>query len=229
MKTVKVESKPFEYEYDPEKTALIIIDMQRDFCAPDGFGEKLGNDISATREIIKPLKKVLNTAREEDMLVIHTREGHRPDLSDCPPSKLARSKRQGAGIGDQGPMGRILVRGEYGHDIVDELQPIDGEPVIDKPGKGAFYKTDLGLILENNDIESLIVAGVTTHVCVQTTIREANDRGYECLLLEDCSAAFDPKDHQDSIRMIHQQGAIFGWTTTSDQLLTAINSGEGVS
>ncbi|RCW62479.1 cysteine hydrolase family protein [Halanaerobium sp. ST460_2HS_T2] len=223
MKTINVEAKPYEYQFKTDETALVIIDMQRDFCAAGGFGEKLGNDISPTREIIKPLQKVLAAARDNEMLVIHTREGHRPDLSDCPPSKLKRSRRQGAGIGDEGPMGRILIRGEYGHDIVDELQPAEGEPVIDKPGKGAFYKTDLGLILQNKAIKNLIVAGVTTHVCVQTTIREANDRGYDCLLLEDCSAAFDPQDHEDSIRMIHQQGAIFGWTTESQNLLAAIN------
>jgi len=225
MSKIKVEAKPYEFEMDKDKTALLIIDMQRDFCAVGGFGEMLGNDISATRDIIEPTKKILQKARENEMMVIHTREGHRPDLSDCPPSKLKRSRRQGAGIGDEGPMGRVLIRGEYGHDIVDELQPIDGEPVIDKPGKGAFYETDLDLILKNNGIESLIVAGVTTHVCVQTTIREANDRGYECLLLEDCSAAFDIKDHEASIRMIHQQGAIFGWTTTSDKVLNAVEEG----
>ena len=222
MKNINVEAKPYEYQFKVDETALIIIDMQRDFCAAGGFGEKLGNDITPTKEIIEPLQKVLAAARDTEMMVIYTREGHRSDLSDCPPSKLERSRRQGAGIGDEGPMGRILIRGEYGHDIVDELQPLEGEPVIDKPGKGAFYKTDLGLILQNKGIKNLIVAGVTTHVCVQTTIREANDRGYNCLLLEDCSAAFDPKDHQDSIRMIHQQGAIFGWTTESQNLLKAV-------
>lgn len=221
-KKLSIEAKPYNFEFNPETTALVIIDMQRDFCAPGGFGEKLGNDVSLPRAIIPQLQTVLGKAREAGITVFHTREGHRPDLSDCPPTKLNRGRIQGAGIGDEGPMGRILVRGEYGHDIVDELKPIDGEVIIDKPGKGAFYKTDLELILQNKGITHLFVAGVTTHVCVQTTIREANDRGYECLLLEDCAAAFDPRDHEDSIRMIHQQGGIFGWTAPSKNLLDVL-------
>ena len=222
MKTYSVQALPYEYESSLENTALVIIDMQRDFCAPGGFGEKLGNDITLTRSIIPNVRRMLDTAREKGMLVIHTREGHRPDLSDCPPAKLNRGRKQGAGIGDMGPMGRILVRGEYGHDIVDELYPIDGEIIIDKPGKGAFYSTDLELILRTRSIEKLIVCGVTTHVCVSTTIREANDRGFDCLLLRDCSAAFDPADHEATVRSIHQQGGILGWTSTSDEVIEAL-------
>ncbi|TCI27628.1 cysteine hydrolase [Exiguobacterium sp. SH5S4] len=221
-----MQAKPYEFTFRSESTALVLIDMQRDFCAPGGFGEKLGNDITLTQSIIPQTQRVLEAARAAGMTVIHTREGHVPDLSDCPPSKLNRGKKQGAGIGDEGPMGRILVRGEYGHDIVDELKPLDGETIIDKPGKGAFYNTELDDVLKQKGITHLLVGGVTTHVCVQTTIREANDRGYECLLLEDCSAAFDPKDHEDSIRMIHQQGGIFGWTAPSSEFLNAIGGGD---
>ncbi|MFJ7666962.1 cysteine hydrolase family protein [Lysinibacillus sp. NPDC097195] len=221
-KVYKIDAKPYSFDFDLEKTALIIIDMQRDFCAPGGFGEKLGNDVTLTRAIIPTTQRVLKAAREKGMMVIYTREGHRQDLSDCPPSKLKRGSKQGAGIGDEGPMGRILIRGEYGHDIVDELKPVEGEIVIDKPGKGSFYQTDLEVILKNKGITHLLVAGVTTHVCVQTTIREANDRGFDCLLLEDCSAAFDPKDHENSIHMINQQGGIFGWTAPSQNLLASL-------
>ena len=213
-----VVAKPYNFDFDLESTAFIIIDMQRDFLYPGGFGAALGNDISTTSAIIPQVQKVLEKVRERGMFVIHTREGHRADLSDVPPSKMKR----GGDIGKPGPMGRILVRGEYGHDIVDELKPIEGEPIIDKPGKGSFYKTALELILQNKGIKSLLVAGVTTHVCVQTTIREANDRGFECLMLEDCCAAFDLKDHEDSIRMIHQQGGIFGWTAPSADLLRVL-------
>ena len=218
MRPKVVNAKPFEFDFDLEKTALVIIDMQRDFCAAGGFGEALGNDITPTKSIIPNVQRVLLKAREVGMKVIHTREGHRPDLTDLQPAK----KRRSTSIGEMGPMGRILIRGEYGHDIVDELKPIEGEAIIDKPGKGAFYQTDLEIILKNQGIESLIVCGVTTHVCVQTTIREANDRGFECLMLEDCTAAFDPRDQEASIRMINQQGGIFGWTTTSDKLLEVL-------
>ena len=218
MRKFVVDAKPFSFDFDLEKTALVIIDMQKDFCHKGGFGVALGNDITLTNAIIPTVKTVLEKAREKKMLVIHTREGHRPDLSDCPPAKLRRFDS----IGKVGPMGRILIRGECGHDIVSELYPIDGEPVVDKPGKGAFYMTDLDSILRSRGIESLIVCGVTTHVCVHTTIREANDRGYECLMLEDGTAAFDPRDHEDAIRMINQQNGIFGWTTTSDKLLKVL-------
>jgi len=215
LRKYQVEAKPFVFDFDLEKTALVIIDMQRDFCEVGGFGEALGNDITPTKSIIPTVRKVLDAARASKMFIIHTREGHRPDLSDVPKAKKVRF----SSIGEIGPMGRILIRGEYGHDIVDELKPLQGEVVIDKPGKGAFYETDLHSILQNKNIESLIFCGVTTHVCVHTTIREANDRGYECLMLEDGTAAFDPKDQEAAIRMINQQGGIFGWTTTSEELL----------
>lgn len=213
---------PYEFGFSLQDTALVIIDMQRDFCEHGGFGEKLGNDIALTKGIIPAVKEMLEAARDAGMFVVHTREGHRPDLSDCPPAKLNRGRKQGAGIGDMGPMGRILVRGEYGHDIVEELCPIEGEVIIDKPGKDAFYSTDLELILRTRGIQHLIVCGVTTHVCVSTTIRTANDRGFDCLLLSDCSAAFDPADHEATVRSIHQQGGIFGWATTHDEVLNAM-------
>ncbi|NLJ79737.1 MAG: cysteine hydrolase [Firmicutes bacterium] len=216
-----VKAKPYDFECQLAKTALIIIDMQNDFVAPGGFGELLGNDMSVIRTPIAPLQKLLKFARENNLFVIHTREGHRPDLLDCPITKQRRSKRQGAGIGDLGPNGRILIRGEQGHQIIDELTPIEGEPIIDKPGKGSFYQTDLDLILRNRGIESLLVTGVTTHVCVESTIREANDRGYECLLLEDCTAAFDPKDKEKVLWTVQQQGAIFGWVSDSVKFMEA--------
>ncbi len=218
MRKYVAKAKPFNFDFDLKKTALMIIDMQRDFCSPGGFGEALGNDITPTKSIIPTVRKVLDAARAKGMKVIHTREGHKPDLSDLEPAKLRRSNS----IGKKGPMGRILVRGEYGHDIVDELQPLKGELLIDKPGKGAFYQTTLQRHLKKHGIESLIVCGVTTHVCVHTTIREANDRGYECLMLEDGTAAFDPRDQEAAIRMVNQQGGIFGWTTTADEFLKSI-------
>lgn len=223
MKTCTAKALPYEYAFSIEHTALVIIDMQRDFCMEGGFGEKLGNDITLTKRIIPTVRTMLDAAREKGMLVIHTREGHRPDLSDCPSAKLLRGKKQGAGIGDAGPMGRILVRGEYGHGIVEELTPAAGEIILDKPGKGAFFATDLDLILRTRGITNLIVCGVTTHVCVSTTIREANDRGYDCVLLSDCSAAFDIADHEATVKSIHQQGGIFGWATTSPEIITAMN------
>lgn len=215
-------AKPYAYSYSPAKAALLIIDMQNDFCSSGGFGELLGNDIFATRAIIPTVQKVLAAARSQGMLVIHTREGHLPDLSDCPPSKLARSRKQGAGIGDPGPMGRILIRGEQGHDIVPELAPISGEIVVDKPGKGAFYRTELDELLQARGITHLIVCGVTTHVCVSTTVREANDRDYQCVVLSDGTAAFDAADHAAALNMIHQQGGIFGWVATSEAFMQSL-------
>jgi biuret amidohydrolase len=216
--TTLVPAKPAPFAFDPETTALVIIDMQRDFVDPGGFGEALGNDVSLLRKAIAPIRKVLEAARERRMLVVHTREGHRPDLSDLPPSKKLRGRLKN-GIGDPGPMGRILVRGEYGHDIVDELAPAPGEVVLDKPGKGSFYATDLELMLRNRGIRSLIVTGVTTEVCVHTTVREANDRGFECLVLSDCVGSYFPEFHEVGLRMIAAQGGIFGWVASSQDLL----------
>jgi len=219
--TVKVEAEPYEFVFEPASTALVIIDMQRDFVMPGGFGELLGNDVSRVRPAIEPTRRVLEAWRAKRLLVLHTREGHRPDLSDCPPSKKARGKLK-VGIGDRGPMGRVLVRGEHGHDIIDELKPLPGEPIIDKPGKGAFFATDLDLILRNLGVRSLIVTGVTTEVCVQTTAREANDRGYECLVLEDCVASYFPEFQRVALAMIKAQGGIVGWVSTSEQLLRVL-------
>lgn len=218
------EALPYAFEFDPAHTALIVIDMQNDFCAPGGFGERLGNDITPTRAIIPAIAGLLDAARAAGLCVIHTREGHLPDLSDCPPAKLERSRQQGAGIGDPGPMGRILIRGERGHDIIPELKPLEGETVIDKPGKGAFYATGLDNLLRARRIESLLLCGVTTHVCVSTTLREANDRGYRCLVLEDATAAYDPRDHEAALHMTRQQGGIFGWTSPAAPLLAAFRN-----
>ena len=217
----KVQAEPYEFEFDPRTGALVIIDMQRDFVEPGGFGEALGNDVSLLRRAIEPIQRVLAAARAAGMAVIHTREGHRPDLSDLAPAKRARGRLK-TGIGDKGPMGRILVRGEYGHDIIDELQPAASEPVIDKSGKGAFYATDFDAVLKSRHIQQLIVCGVTTEVCVNTTVREANDRGYDCLVLEDCVASYFPEFQRVGIAMIKAQGGIFGWVSTSQQLLAVL-------
>jgi biuret amidohydrolase len=216
-----VAARPYDLILDPAATALVVIDMQRDFLEPGGFGELLGNDVSLLAGVVEPLEQVLSATRAAGMLVIHTREGHRPDLVDCPPSKLARG-RLDVGIGGPGPRGRVLVRGEEGHDIVDQLTPIKGEVVLDKPGKGGFYATDLELLLRNAQINSLIVAGVTTEVCVHTTVREANDRGFECLVLEDCVGSYFPEFHRVALEMICAQGGIFGWVTHSSELLTSL-------
>ncbi len=218
---VSIEAEPYAFEFEPGSTALVIIDMQRDFLEPGGFGEALGNDVSLLRRTIAPTRALLAAARAAGMLVIHTREGHRPDLGDLPPAKKRRGKFP-VTIGDPGPMGRILVRGEIGHDIIPELAPIDGEPVIDKPGKGAFYATDLEAVLRNRGVDKLVVCGVTTEVCVNTTVREANDRGFDCLVLEDCCGSYFPEFQEMGLRMIKAQGGIFGWVGSSPALVAAL-------
>ncbi|WBB71904.1 cysteine hydrolase [Micromonospora sp. WMMD1128] len=218
---VTVAARPAPYTFDVPSTALLVIDMQRDFLEPGGFGESLGNDVGQLRRTIAPLAALLTDARAAGLTVIHTREGHLPDLSDCPPAKLRRgapSRR----IGDPGPNGRILVRGEYGHDIVDELAPRPGEPVVDKPGKGAFHATDLDSLLVARGVRSLLVTGVTTEVCVHTTVREANDRGYECLVLADCVGSYFPEFHRVGLDMIAAQGGIFGWVADSTSVRAAL-------
>ncbi len=218
---IAVEARPAPFTLDPASTALLVIDMQRDFLLPGGFGETLGNDVSQLRRTIAPLAALLAAWRAAGLTVVHTREGHLPDLSDCPPAKLQRGAPR-MRIGDPGPNGRILIRGEYGHDIVDELAPAPGEIVLDKPGKGSFFATDLDLILRNLGITSLVVTGVTTEVCVHTTVREANDRGFECLVLEDCCGSYFPEFHEVALRMICAQGGIFGWVGSSADLLSAL-------
>ena len=217
---MKIDARPFPFIADVTSTALVIIDMQRDFLEPGGFGELLGNDVSLLRSTIGPNRRVLAAVRQAGMLVLHTREGHRPDLTDCPPAKLTRGGT--TFIGTEGPMGRILVRGEAGHEIIPELAPQSGEPVIDQPGKGAFYATDLELILRERRIRSLVVCGVTTEVCVHTTVREANDRGFECLVLEDCVGSYFPEFQRVALAMFEAQGAIFAWVGASDDFLGAL-------
>ena len=217
-----VPAQPYAFDLHPPTAALLVIDMQRDFLEPGGFGAALGNDVSLLRQTIAPTTRVVGAARERGLLVAHTREGHRPDLSDLPTSKLTRG-RLPLRIGDHGPMGRILVRGEAGHDIIPELAPAAGEPVIDKPGKGAFYATDLDAVLRNRGIAQLIVCGVTTEVCVHTTVREANDRGFECLVLSDCVGSYFPEFHHAALAMIAAQGGIFGWVADSSALLAALD------
>ena len=218
---ISIAAAPYEFLCAPPFTALIVIDMQRDFVERGGFGELLGNDVTSLRQAVEPTRRVLSAWRRAGLHVIHTREGHRADLSDCPPSKKARGRLR-IGIGDQGPMGRVLVRGEHGHDIVPELYPKPGEVVVDKPGKGAFCATDLDLILHNRGIKSLIVCGVTTEVCVQTTVREANDRGYECVVLSDCVGSYFPEFQRVALEMIKAQGGIFGWVSDSTRALAAL-------
>jgi nicotinamidase-related amidase len=221
MKLVTIESEPATPSIDLARAAFIIIDMQRDFLEPGGFGAALGNDVSLLKAAVGPCRAVLAAARALGLLVIHTREGHRPDLSDAPRLKVERGD-PATRIGAPGPMGRILVRGEPGHDIIAELYPKSGEPVIDKPGKGAFYQTDLDLMLRNRGIETLLVGGVTTEVCVNTTVREANDRGYRCVVLADCCASYFPEFHAMGLAMIKAQGGIFGSVATSRSLLDAL-------
>ena len=216
--TTLVPAEPYSFALDPATTALVVIDMQRDFLEPGGFGELLGNDVSLLWAAVDPLRAVLAAAREAGMTIIHTREGHRPDMTDCPPAKFAR----GEFIGTDSPKGRILIRGEYGHDIVDDLAPAPGEVVLDKPGKGSFFATDLDLILRNLQITSLIVTGVTTEVCVHTTVREANDRGYECLLLADCCGATDQGNHDAAVKMVKMQNGVFGAVCSSGALLETL-------
>ena len=214
--TIDLAAEPYEFTLAPEHCALLIIDMQRDFLEPGGFGEMLGNDVSQLRRTIEPNRKLLAAWRAAGLSVLHTREGHRPDLADLPPAKKIRG-RSATSIGDAGPMGRILVRGEAGHDIIPELYPEPGEPVIDKPGKGAFHATDLHAILQHQDVKQLVVTGVTTEVCVNTTVREANDRGYDCLVLEDCCGSYFPEFHAMGLKMIKAQGGIFGWVSSSGE------------
>jgi nicotinamidase-related amidase len=216
-----VAAEPGPIDLDWSATALLIIDMQRDFMEPGGFGETLGNDVSQLARAVEPIAAVLKAARESGMLVVHTREGHLPDLSDAPPAKIDRGAPS-LRIGDPGPMGRILVRGEAGHDIIPALYPLDGETVIDKPGKGAFYATELGDVLEKYGIENLLVCGVTTEVCVNTTVREANDRGYRCVVLADGCASYFPEFHEMGLKMIKAQGGIFGWVSDSAAVLEAM-------
>jgi nicotinamidase-related amidase len=228
MEFDKVKADPYAWPFDgglrPSQTAIMCIDWQIDFCGQGGYVDRMGYDISLTRAGIEPTRQVLDAWREVGGFVVHTREGHKPDLSDCPPNKLWRSKQIGAGIGDEGPCGRILIRGEAGWDIIDELKPAPGEMIVDKPTKGAFGATDIDLVLRNRGISHLIFTGITTDVCVHTIMREANDLGYECLLLEDCTGATDYGNYQAAIKMVKMQGGVFGSVADSSRLLTALDA-----
>jgi len=222
---IKVSAEPYPFTFDHAHVALLCIDFQRDFVEPGGFGESLGNDVSLLRSTIEPTRRVLDAARRHGWTVVHTREGHRPDLSDLFPAKRDRG-RPTLRIGDDGPMGRLLVRGSEGHDIVPELAPAPGEVVLDKPGKGSFYATDLETILRARGITHLVVTGVTTEVCVQSTVREANDRGFECLVLSDCTGSYFPQFYESALAMFKAQGGIVGWVGTSADLLNALDTTE---
>jgi len=221
--TATIQAEPDPISIDLGRTALVIIDMQRDFLEHGGFGETLGNDVTRLHAAVGPCRAVLDAARRKGMMVVHTREGHRPDLADLPDNKRWRSRRIGAGIGDPGPCGRILVRGEVGWDIIPDLAPHAGEPIIDKPGKGSFCATDLELMLRLRGIANVVLTGITTDVCVHTTMREANDRGFECLLLEDCCGATDKSNHDHALKMIKMQGGVFGAVADSAALVETID------
>lgn len=225
---ITLAAQPAAITFLPQKTALIVIDMQRDFIEPGGFGAALGNDVTLLRRAIKPTQDALAIARALGLLIIHTREGHRPDLTDAPPAKLERGNSK-LRIGSNGPMGRILVRGEVGHDIIAECYPHAGEPVLDKPGKGCFYQTDLDIMLRNRGIEHLLVCGVTTEVCVHTTVREANDRGFRCVVLGDACASYFPEFHDVALRMISAQGGIFGWVSYTTALASAVQDASRIN